>query len=106
MSFDADTFLQSAAGLVGASRVLTVVQDTDGYERDWRDRYHGKALAVIFPGSTEEVAALVRLCKSSGVAIVPQGGNTGLTGGAVAPMDRPAILLNVSRMNRVRDIDT
>ncbi len=105
MSFDADTFLQSAAGIVGASRVLAAAQDTDGYERDWRDRYHGKALAVIFPGSTEEVAALVCLCKSCGVAIVPQGGNTGLTGGAVVPADRLAILLNVSRMNRVRDVD-
>lgn len=101
-----ESFIEKAGAIVGPSRVLTAPQDTDGYERDWRDRYHGKAVAVIFPGSTEEVARLVRLCRESSVAIVPQGGNTGLTGGAVVQSDRPAILLNVSRLNKVREIDT
>ncbi|KAF1048567.1 FAD-binding oxidoreductase [Xylophilus sp.] len=105
MPFDLQTFVQRAAALVGPDRVLTGPDRTDSYERDWRDRYHQKAAAVVLPGTVEEVAAIVRLCGDAGVAVVPQGGNTGLTGGAVAPADRPAILLNVSRLNRIRNVD-
>lgn len=101
-----EIFIDKAKAIVGPSRVLTVNQDTAGYERDWRDRYHGKAIAVVLPGSTEEVASVVRLCRETNIAIVPQGGNTGLTGGAVVEPDRPAIILNVSRLNKVREIDT
>lgn len=106
MDFDGAGFLQQMAALSGSARILHDAHDTDAYEHDWRGRYHGKALAVVLPGATEEVAAVVRHCSAHGVAIVPQGGNTGLTGGAVAPQDRPAILLNLSRLNRIRDIDT
>lgn len=106
MSFDRDALLDKAAGIVGKARVLTENQDTDGYQRDWRDRYRGKALAVLLPGTTEEVSALVQLCRDMNLAIVPQGGNTGLTGGAIAPDDRPSVILNVSRLNRIREIDT
>lgn len=100
-----DAFLRQAVEIVGANRVLTAKQDTDGYERDWRDRYFGKALAVAFPLSTQDVVALVKLCKAFGVAIVPQGGNTGLTGGAIVNSEIPSLLLNVSRMNCVREVD-
>ncbi|SDH83662.1 FAD-binding oxidoreductase [Variovorax sp. OV700] len=97
--------LERFAGVVGPARVLTDPGDTQPYQQDWRGRYKGAALAVLMPGSTSEVAELVKACASLGVAIVPQGGNTGLTGGAVAGAERPAVILNLSRMNRIRDID-
>lgn len=100
-----DAFLAGAAALVGPGRVLVEPSDTDGYQRDWRGRYKGEALAVFMPGNTREVAALVRLCRDAGVAIVPQGGNTGLVGGAIARGDRPSVLLNLSRLNRIREVD-
>ncbi len=106
MAVNLDTFLEQASAVVGASRVLTDPRDTDGYQRDWRDRYHGAACAVLLPGSTVEVAALVRACSQHGIAIVPQGGNTGLTGGAIADVQRPSVLVNLSRMNRVREVDS
>ena len=71
-------------GIVGAAHVLRG-GDLSAYELDWRKRYHGRALAVVRPGSTAEVAAVVRACAAAGVAIVPQGGNTGLVG-ARCPM--------------------
>jgi FAD/FMN-containing dehydrogenase len=97
--------LERAAAIVGPSRVLTEPSDTEGFQRDWRGRYRGEALAVLMPANTAEVASLVRLCGEQGVAIVPQGGNTGLVGGAIARGDRPSVLLNLSRMNRIREVD-
>ncbi|WP_454691635.1 FAD-binding oxidoreductase [Achromobacter aloeverae] len=91
--------------VVGPGRVLTAAEDMSGYQQDWRGRYRGKALAVVLPGSTREVAEVVKLCAELEMAIVPQGGNTGLTGGAVADGERPAVLLNLSRMNRIREVD-
>ena len=105
MAFDAEAWLRQARELIGDHRVLSTPSDTEAYQRDWRDRYRGHAMAVCLPGSTDEVAALVRLCQSYDVAIVPQGGNTGLTGGAIADADRPCVLLNVSRLNRIREVD-
>lgn len=100
-----DALLARAAAIVGPSRVLVESSDTDGYQRDWRGRYTGEALAVFMPANTLEVAALVHLCRELRVAIVPQGGNTGLVGGAIARGDRPSVLLNLSRMNRISEVD-
>ncbi len=97
--------LEELKALVGASRVLTEASDTNGYEQDWRGRYKGSSLAVVFPGNTEEVSGVVRLCHKQRIAIVPQGGNTGLTGGAVVMPGQMAILLNLSRLNQIREID-
>ena len=102
---DTGAVIEQFVRIVGAARVLTDPADTQPFLQDWRGRYKGPALAVLMPGSTEEVAALVKLCASANLAIVPQGGNTGLTGGAVAPADRPAVILNLSRMNRIRQLD-
>ncbi|WP_265257205.1 FAD-binding oxidoreductase [Verminephrobacter aporrectodeae] len=104
-SLDSATLLAQFGQVVGPSRVLTQPDDVAPYQQDWRGRYRGAALAVLMPGSTQEVATLVKTCAAMHVAIVPQGGNTGLTGGAVASGDRPAVLLNLSRMNRIREID-
>ncbi|NDY92037.1 FAD-binding oxidoreductase [Ideonella livida] len=102
---DAAAFLAQAAQHIGARRVLTQPADTAAFQQDWRGRYQGQALAVLQPGNTAEVAAVVALCAAHGVAVVPQGGNTGLTGGAVALPGRPAVLLNLSRLNRIRTVD-
>ncbi|MBC7734357.1 MAG: FAD-binding oxidoreductase [Bacteriovorax sp.] len=89
---------------VGAGQVLTD-GDLSAYEVDWRKRYHGRALAVVRPGSTAEVAAVVRACAGHGASLVAQGGNTGLVGGSVPDDSGTQVLLNLTRMNRVRAID-
>jgi FAD/FMN-containing dehydrogenase len=89
---------------VGAAQVLTE-GDLSAYELDWRKRWRGKALAVVRPGSTAEVAAVVRACAARGTAIVPQGGNTGLVGGGVPDASGSQVLLSLARLNRIREID-
>lgn len=105
MSIQPALLMEQFARLIGPARVLTEPHDTAPYQQDWRGRYQGAALAVLMPGSTQEVAALVKTCADLDVAIVPQGGNTGLTGGAVAGGDRPSVIVNLSRLNRIREID-
>jgi len=89
---------------VGQAQVLTD-GDRSAYEIDWRKRWHGHALAVVRPGSTAEVAAIVRACATHGAPIVPQGGNTGLVGGGVPDGSGRQVLLSLARMNRIRAID-
>jgi FAD/FMN-containing dehydrogenase len=91
-------------GAVGTGHVL-VDGDLTAYELDWRRRLRGRALAVVRPGSTDEVAAVVKACIAHGAAIVPQGGNTGLVGGSIPDASGTQVLLNLGRMNRVREID-
>lgn len=105
MELDSETLIEQLGHIVGPSRVLVRSEEMAPYQQDWRGRYRGAALAVLMPGSTQEVAAVVKACAAMKVAIVPQGGNTGLTGGAVASADRPTVLLNLSRMNRIREVD-
>src|SRR3989440_4184395 len=91
--------------IVGAAHVLTAPQDTRPYFTDWRRQYTGSAECVVRPASTAEVARVVELCAAQGVAIVPQGGNTGLSGGSVPTGQRREIVLALGRMNRVRSLD-
>ena len=79
--------------------------DLSGYERDWRKRYAGRALAVVRPADTAQVAAIVSLAREHGVPLVPQGGNTGLVGGGVPDDSGTQLLLSLQRLNRVRQID-
>jgi len=102
---DIPALLEQVAQIVGAARVLTNPSETRPYQADWRGRYQGSALAVLMPGSTQEVVELVKTCARLNVLIVPQGGNTGLVGGAVAGAERPSVILNLSRLNRIREID-
>jgi D-lactate dehydrogenase (cytochrome) len=99
-------FIDTCRTLVGAANVLTDPADLERYLTDWRRRFTGKALAVVRPASTEEVAAIVRLCSEHRVPIVPQGGNTGLVLGSVPDQSGTAIVLSLSRMNRIRSVDT
>jgi FAD/FMN-containing dehydrogenase len=99
-----DALLAALRDTVGAAHVLAD-GDLSAYEVDWRKRWRGKALAVVRPGRTDEVAALVRLCAQHGASVVAQGGNTGLVGGGVPDGSGRQVLLSLTRMNRVREID-
>jgi FAD/FMN-containing dehydrogenase len=91
--------------IVGNSHVLTAPEDTRPYFTDWRRQYSASAECVVRPGSTDEVSRVVALCAANGVAVVPQGGNTGLVGGSVPTGTRREIVLSLGRMNRVRELD-
>ncbi len=106
-----DSLLDDLRAIVGAAHVLT--DDDPGrdalsvYERDWRKRYHGRALAVVLPASADEVAAVVRRCAlAPGISIVTQGGNTGLVGGGVPDGSRTQVVLGTKRLRAVRRVDT
>jgi FAD/FMN-containing dehydrogenase len=90
---------------LGKQYVLTEDVDKAPYLTDWRKRYTGKALAVLLPKTTDEVAKLVKLCAANHVAIVPQGGHTGFCGGATPDDSGKQVILNLKRMNQIREID-
>ena len=71
---------------------------------EWRDLWRGKTLIMVSPNSTDEVAALVSECRAANTAIVPQGGNTGLCGGAIPDESGKQVLVSLSRMNRIRQV--
>jgi FAD/FMN-containing dehydrogenase len=91
--------------IVGAAHVLTDPEDTRPYFTDWRRQYSGSAECVVRPARTEEVARVVATCAQHDIAIVPQGGNTGLAGGSVPTGKRREIVLSLSRINRIRGLD-
>ncbi|MDP9097198.1 MAG: FAD-binding oxidoreductase, partial [Pseudomonadota bacterium] len=98
--------LLAALHAVLGDRGLLVGADTDAYCHDWRDLYHGVTPAVIRPGSTTELSAAVKVCAARGVAMVPQGGNTSMVGGAVPDESGGQIVVSLARLNRIRDVDT
>jgi len=104
--------LDELAKLIGPAHVLTE-GDLSAYENDWRKRTQGRALAVLRPGSTEEVSQVVAACArwrvlhpDSHLSLVPQGGNTGLVVGSTPDTSGRQIVLSLQRMNRVRHIDS
>ena len=102
---DAAPFLEAARTLLG-ERGLTRDPDlVEPWLTDWRGRFTGRALALASPASTAEVAALVRLCAKHRVAIVPQGGNSGMSGGATPDASGGELLLSLRRLNTIRPID-
>ena len=99
--------IDALAAIAGSDAVLTG-ELAAPYCTDWRGRYSGNALAVVLPSNTGQVAEVARLCADYQIAIVPQGGNTSLCGASVPLTQSPMegqIVLNLSRMNRIRDID-
>ena len=90
--------------ICGDAHVLTD-QDLSAYERDWRGRAQGKARCVVRPGSTPEVAAVVKACAAAGVPMVPQGGNTGLVMGSTPDDSGREVVLSLQRLNAVRSLD-
>ncbi len=104
-NIDPTPFLQAAAALLGPRGFTTDADVMAPWLTDWRGRFTGRALAMASPGSTAEVAALVRLCAAHRVAIVPQGGNSGMSGGATPDEGGAALLLSLRRMNAIRALD-
>ncbi|MES2001251.1 MAG: FAD-binding oxidoreductase [Pseudomonadota bacterium] len=100
-----DDFLAVAETAIGAKSVIRDRGDIEPWLSDWRGRVHGRSEAILAPASTAEVAALVGLAAEHRVALVPQGGNTGMCAGATPPPDGSALLLSLRRMNRIRDIN-
>jgi len=98
------TLTDALRAAIGSSYVLTE-GDLSNYELDWRKRYRGKALAVVRPGSTAEVAAVVKICAEHAVGVVAQGGNTGLVGASVPDASGTQVLLSLTRLNRIRGLD-
>lgn len=77
--------------------------DLEPYNGDWLRKYRGHCKLVLKPGSTEEVSKILKYCNDNMLAVVPQGGNTGLVGGSVPIFDE--IVINTSRMNQIRSFD-
>ena len=89
-----------------SGRLITDPAEMAPFLTDWRKRYVGRARAVVQPDTSADVAAVVRWCAAHRVPIVPQGGNTGLSGGATADGSGQAIVLSLARLRRVRAVDT
>ncbi len=98
-------FIDACRHAIGAQYVSTDAQQNASYLTDWRRRHTGAACAVMKPGSTEEVAAIVRLCNQFKVPVVPQGGNTGLVLGSIPDDSGSAIILSLTRLNQIRAVD-
>jgi len=101
----AAAFLAAAEALLGSRGLTTDPDRMDAWLTDWRGRYTGCALALASPASTAEVAALVRLCSTHRIPIVPQGGNSGMVGGATPDASGTALILSLRRMNAIRKLD-
>ena len=97
-------FLEQLRGICGHAHVLTE-GDLSAWEIDWRKRSHGKALAVVRPGNTDEVARIVKACLAAKVSLVPQGGNTGLVVGSTPDESGSQLVLSLQRLRAVREID-
>jgi FAD/FMN-containing dehydrogenase len=97
--------IDQLSSVLGQKYILTTDEDKARYLTDWRKRYIGKALAVLLPGNSSEVSSIVKLCAENQVAIVPQGGNTGFCGGATPDNSGKQVILNLKRMNQIREID-
>ena len=105
MPSDHAIFLDRVENLLGARGATRDPELIEPWLTDWRGRFTGKALAMASPGSTAELSALMKLCARHGVPVVPQGGNSGMCGGATPDTSGDALLLSLRRMNAVRSFD-
>ena len=97
--------LEKLIAIVGAANALTSAADKASYLEETRKIYESASPLVLRPNSVEQVSAIMQLASETKTAIVPQGGNTGHVGGSVANPERSEIILSLSRMNQVRDVD-
>lgn len=100
-----DDLIAELAGALGEANVLVSEQDQAPFLTDWLGKYRGAARAVVRPGSTTEVAAVMRICARHKIPVVPQGGNTSMSGGATPDTTGDAIVLSLMRLNSIRNID-
>jgi len=97
--------LERLRSIVGAGGYIDDAAGKVPYVNDWRDLFHGDSPLVLRPQSTEQVAAIVALCNEARIGLVPQGGNTGLVGGSVPGRSGAEVVLSLSRMKQVREVD-
>ena len=99
------SLLSRFATIVGDRNVLTLETDTTAFLTEPRELFRGRAACVLRPGSTAEVAAIMKLCDETRTKVVPQGGNTGLVGGQIPDQNGDAIVISLRRLDRLRDVD-
>ncbi|CAN7531170.1 FAD-binding oxidoreductase [Bosea sp. LjRoot237] len=97
--------IEALAGIVGAKNVITDADAMVPYLKEPRGLFHGKAQAVVRPGSVAEVSALMRWASETGATVVPQGGNTGMVGGQVPVAEGREIILSLQRLDKIRSVD-
>lgn len=97
--------LEHLANLLGRNGVITDAPDIEPYAVDWRKLFPGRPVCVVRPSSSAQVAQVVQACRDAGVPLVPQGGNTGLAGGAVPDVSGTQVVLSLNRMAAVRNVD-
>jgi FAD/FMN-containing dehydrogenase len=107
MSTEPRTLIQALRTVVGTDHLIEG-DDTTPYVTEWRGRFRGDALCVVKPADRDQVAAIVSLCVQHGAPVLPQGGNTSMCGGSVpfpAEQARPPVIINLSRLRRIRQVD-
>lgn len=100
-----DPLIAGLQGILGGPACLTDPEAIAPFLTDWRGLYHGAARAVALPDNVEQVQAILRLAREHKAPVVPQGGNTGLSGGATPDAAGTAIVIATRRMNRIRELD-
>jgi FAD/FMN-containing dehydrogenase len=103
--FSLPNLLDRLRAIVGERGLIIDTREQQPYVNDWRDQWHGRAAAVVKPANTEEVARVVTLLAEARVPMVPQGGNTSMCGGSVPDTTGSQVVINLSRLNRVREVD-
>ncbi len=101
----ATAVLEPLRAIVGADGIITDPQAMEPYLNSWRDNWRGRSPAIIRPRTTDEMSRVVRVCAATGTAMVPQGGNTGVTGAGQPREDQAEVVISTARMNRMRAID-
>ena len=102
---DETAFVEAAERLLGAKGFTTDAEGMEPWLTDWRGRYTGCAIGMASPADTQQVSDFVKLCMKHGIAIVPQGGNSGMSGGATPDESGSAAILSLRRMNAIRSIN-
>lgn len=97
--------LDRFAAIVGPAHALREPDAMEPYLREQRDLYFGKAAAVLRPGCVQEVSRILELANANRIAVVPQGGNTGLVGGQIPDQSGAALVVSLSRLDRIREVD-
>lgn len=105
MAYPPQALLDKLAALLGPKGFTRDPAEMDPWLSDWRGRYRGAAAAMLAPASREETAQIVRLCAGAGVALVPQGGNSSMVGGATPDASGAALIVSTRRMNAIRALD-
>ncbi len=100
-----NTLIEQLRALLDERGLLTTPADMEPYGHDWRGLFRGTPLCVALPRNAEEVSAVVRACAAAGCAVVPHGGNTGLSGGATPDASGQQVVISLSRMAAIRKID-